>query len=274
MLPIMKVTINNILSLIIQKLSIYIPFFNKIIYSLKNNHIFTQNDKFFKGLFFYGFSFFSSSPTSLEKELLIKLNYSEQIIYDIGAYEGLFTTFFARRAKHVYAFEPNPITFKMLLKNLILNRLKNVNAYEVALGNVVDSMTLIMRTSNLATSSLEEKIGNQIKREKGSIKAEVKVFPLDYLIKTYDLSPPDFIKIDVEGMEFNVLIGMKNIISEYKPRLFIEIHGADDIFKIKNIKNIISFLRHYNYKIYHLESSSEISIENAEIAKIGRIYCF
>ena len=48
---------------------------------------------------------------------------------------------------------------------------------------------------------------------------------------------PDFIKIDVEGLEYNVLNGMKNTLHEKKPKLFIEIHGQtfeekkDNIFK-------------------------------------------
>lgn len=63
---------------------------------------------------------------------------------------------------------------------------------------------------------------------------------LDFLIKKFELNPA-LIKIDVEGNELNVLKGMTNLLKEFKPSIFIEIHDKNDILKINNL------LKEFNY---------------------------
>jgi hypothetical protein len=87
------------------------------------------------------------------------------------------------------------------------------------------------------------------------------------------LSKPDFIKIDVEGLEMDVLLGMGKTIKNYKPKLFIEIHGHDTKSKIKNAQEIVEFLVTKGYSIRHVESGDVINSHNARIAKEGHLYC-
>ena len=62
------------------------------------------------------------------------LNFNGMTVYDIGAFQGLLTLYFASRAKAVVCFEPNTQNHKRLMENLILNGIKNVEVRKVALG--------------------------------------------------------------------------------------------------------------------------------------------
>ena len=87
------------------------------------------------------------------------------------------------------------------------------------------------------------------------------------------LPKPDFIKMDVEGMEYNALLGMAETISKYKPSMCIEIHGADKESKIENVQRIVKFLDSHGYSIYHVESERAVTNNNAQTAKWGHIFC-
>ena len=89
----------------------------------------------------------------------------------------------------------------------------------------------------------------------------------------YKLPKPDLIKIDVEGLELDVLLGAKATIEKSKPKLLVEMHGADEEKKIKNIKNVMDLLISHQYSIWHVEKEVEITHINYQIGKEGYIYC-
>ena len=83
----------------------------------------------------------------------------------------------------------------------------------------------------------------------------------------------DFVKIDVEGAEMEVLDGMIETVSKYKPELFIEVHGTNLEQKEFNARNILNYLTQNNYSIYHIESGKTLCFSDFSIAKSGHIYC-
>jgi hypothetical protein len=73
--------------------------------------------------------------------------------------------------------------------------------------------------------------------------------------------PPDLIKIDVEGYEYEVLEGMGKLIPEYKPAFCIELHGVD-LTMVKEIEgNIFRLLTSYGYRLFQIESRQKVSSE-------------
>jgi len=70
---------------------------------------------------------------------------------------------------------------------------------------------------------MDDAIKAKILREKGSkaLQVQVEVYTLDDYMETNRLPRPDFIKIDVEGMEYHVLSGMTGILDRYGPTLFV-----------------------------------------------------
>jgi FkbM family methyltransferase len=77
----------------------------------------------------------------------------------------------------------------------------------------------------------------------------IEIRPVDDL----DLPPPNFIKIDVEGMEFAALQGMEKTLQRHRPELYIELHGATADHKRENARAVIGFLDRRGYRMQWLE---------------------
>lgn len=157
--------------------------------------------------------------------------------------------------------------------NVELNGLDNVEILNIGIGDKRETKTLVVRCYNSATGSMEKNIQSHILKEIWSKSLQVEVDTLDRCIEANKLPKPDFIKIDIEGMEHNALLGMAETISKYKPSMYIEIHGADKESKIENVQRIVRFLDLYGYSIYHVESEQAVTNNNAQIIKEGHIFC-
>lgn len=214
---------------------------------------------------------------SKEEKFLKSLNFQNKIVYDVGGYMGIFSLFFSKvvgpKGK-VITFEPNPFNYKKIKQNLFLNKIANVQVYLKGIGDKKEKRSFALRFNESGTGSMDREIGKSIAKEKGSKFIEVEIDSLDNLFEKEKLPAPNFIKVDVEGLEVDVLKGMKKIIKSYHPTLQIEIHGVDLKRKIQNAKEVVHFLFNHNYKIYHIESNSQISTKNIEIAKEGHLFAY
>jgi len=111
------------------------------------------------------------------------------------------------------------------------------------------------------------------KKFKNIEEINISVDTIDNLINKGLIERPDFIKIDVEGVEMDVLDGMIETLTNYKPELFIEVHGVNLEQKEFNARNLLNCLTQNNYSIYHIESGKILSSSDFSIAKSGHIYC-
>lgn len=156
------------------------------------------------------------------------------VIIDIGANIGNHTIFFSKicDAKKVYAFEPQKNIFEILKKNVEINEVDNiVELYNMGVGKEhIFANVMVLDRNNYGMSRLN-------KTEKGNIEID----SLDYLLMN-KVAEVDAIKIDVEGMELEVLEGAKNIINKFKPLIYIEA-GTDEEFK-----SVSEFLNYLYYK--------------------------
>jgi FkbM family methyltransferase len=247
-----------------------------VLRSLVKNRVYTSRSGLAKGLKLKSGLGFIPRPLTQEEKFLINLDINGQTIYDIGGNVGIFTMFFARavgKKGKVITFEPNPQCCNMILEHLKLNNLDNVEVQQIALGKMREKRQLAVRKSETGTGSFQEDIKASILQEKGSEIIQVEIDSLDNQIITNNLPKPDFVKIDVEGLEMDVLHGMSDTIKNCKPMLFIEIHGVDVQRKIENVQRVVKFLIGCEYSIYHVESGEIITPSNAEIAKAGHLYC-
>lgn len=214
------------------------------------------------------------SQPSAEDRFLGDLRLQGQTVYDIGAYEGVMALFFARAVGprgRVIAFEPNPINRARLESNVALNKFDNVTVFQVAIGSRQEKAQLAIRQNNYATGSIDPSIKMQILEERGSL-IEVEVDTLDHRFQIARLPPPNFVKIDVEGYELNVLNGMTDTIAKARPDIFIELHGVGVQKKRENARKVVNFLSAAAYSIYHVESAREVGISEPNITE-GHIYC-
>lgn len=197
-----------------------------------------------------------SSKGSKDRRFLETMDFRDKTIYDVGAYIGLLTIFFAKKVGtkgKVIAFEPNPENFSKLLINTA--GYSNVTPFNVGLGNKHEKLTLVASAYSRATGTVEATAKREITMHPYA-EWSVQIVPLDAL---HGLPPPHFVKIDVEGFVYEVLEGMKNTILSYKPAMCIEIYGVTHAIKRRNVQRILDFLGDFNYKLFHIETHQRIS---------------
>jgi len=158
-------------------------------------------------------------------------------VIDAGANIGMFTFYAARKTGEngqVFAFEPVPEVNKILSDSLKYNiyQGKNIEVVSYALGSSNEDLTLSYQDDDLGGSALSKK-SNFVK---------VPQITLDDFVKNRKIDKVDFIKMDIEGMEREVLKGASETIAKFKPKLAICIyHLPDDPVTIpKIIKDICS----------------------------------
>lgn len=138
-------------------------------------------------------------------------------IVEIGSSAGYHTVYLSSIAKHVYSFEPQETTYKALLTNLEMNNCKNVTTHNFALY----SKNCKMKTSWVVPYTSENHSATSVPlvvNEDGNIETKT----LDSL----NLSYIDFIKIDAQGSDLNILKGGIETIKKNKPVLLFE-HERD-----------------------------------------------
>lgn len=202
-------------------------------------------------------------------------NFTNRVVYDIGAFHGLLTLLFARTARHVVSYEPNARNRSRLLENVRLNDLPNVTVRPVALGAAASVATMVASPLTPGGATLQADAVDVLRNSKTPlVSEEVSVTTLDRDIREISLPAPDFIKIDVEGFELSVLQGARETLSRVKPELFIEIHGQTMELKRQNVAAVVDCLNDLGYRdIQHLESGASIDPSNSALAAQGHLVC-
>lgn len=160
-----------------------------------------------------------------ELDLLRRFIVPGACVLDAGAFIGTHTLAFAQMAGPegtVYAFEPRREIFKVLRRNIEANGLGQVRACNVALGR--QPAELAMEALDLLHADNFGGLALPLPREAtGEATYFVSVVTLDGLA----LPPVDLVKLDVEGMEGEVLAGARDIIARDRPVIFAECNSLD-----------------------------------------------
>ena len=212
---------------------------------------------------------------SKEEAFWRSLDLGGLVIYDVGAFHGILSLFFASRAAQVISYEPNARNQARLMENIRLNGLKNVVVREVGVGARPGAGTLVYAPLMPGGGSLEQKTVEQLKRSRvAPISQQIQITTLDQDIEDAGLPPPDFIKIDIEGWELEALRGSRRTLAAYRPALFLEMHGETMREKKRKVAAIVDFLGELGYEeILHVESGTVVTPANTEVAVEGHLYC-
>jgi FkbM family methyltransferase len=173
------------------------------------------------------------------------------IVVDVGAHVGRYTLIASKRVGlngRVIAIEANPDNFQMLNRNVKLNQLTNVTSLNCAIYSQETKIKLY-----LAGEGMGQTIYNTIMTERaneGKEKfLEISANTLDHLLKLQEISEVNWIKIDVEGAELEVLRGATDIISHSKDiTLLIEVHNLSGS-NTTLYEPITRFLNKHNFKL-------------------------
>lgn len=177
------------------------------------------------------------SPDHKEIELLartLELFDRDRIVFDVGANFGAYSLALARKVGprgKVYAFEAQRIIFNMLCGSLAMNSLENVHAFNLAVSNVVSCIEMpqfdYSRPLNFGSIEFGTVQREPLTQERGNDPSRIEYISTITLDSLAGIHPIDIIKIDVEGMEFEVLEGAEKIIADEQPFLYIEFFKID-----------------------------------------------
>ena len=166
---------------------------------------------------------------------------NDAVVFDIGAFKGDTAYFFSKKCSNkarIYAFEPDDYAFQILEKIKDKYKLNNVIA------------------SNILFSNSETEI-NFLSMDLNRPAVKIKSTTIDKFVEENNIEKIDYIKMDVEGAEKNILEDSIKTIKKFKPSLAIAIyHGGklfmEDFYNIPIfIKNVINEDYEYYIRTFH-----------------------
>lgn len=179
------------------------------------------------------------------------LTYEEnEVFVDGGSCDGMSSVRFAEQCKgkygKIYCFEPDDKNIEKLKQNFISRDIENYEIIDKGLWD--ESKELSFAANGAANSHIAEGEENNV--------VKVKVISLDEMLGG---RPASFIKMDIEGAEYKALVGARNTITKYKPKLVICVyHKAEDIWELPGL--ILEMRPDYKLYFRHYSDNSTETI--------------
>tara|TARA_B100001939_G_scaffold318747_1_gene306405 strand:+ start:23 stop:847 length:825 start_codon:yes stop_codon:yes gene_type:complete len=200
-------------------------------------------------------------------------NSKKYSIIDVGANIGISSLGFRKLGliNPIYLFEPNNYIFEKFLKKLKKNN-KDFYLNNLALHSEKKIKKLYLayykgKNIHFLSSFDKNYVINSIKITYKNLENKINIVPKNVNCVKFDSLkikvPPTLIKLDTEGHDLNILIGMKNTIKKYKPVFLIEYN--EDIFS-----KVCNFLKFYDPYIYNLSKDKFSRITGHNKKNISR----
>jgi FkbM family methyltransferase len=218
-----------------------------------------------------GFGFLPRAVSDEEK-FYLSLRFTGKVVYDVGSFEGIFSLFAAREVGAdgcLVVCEPNPECFRRTRENLALNQFKcRVILRNVALGASRGSADMWVPAGEHARSTLNQELAaTYANNQERCDRIHVEIESLDNLIAD-GLPIPQFVKIDTEGHEYEVLLGAERTLRLNLPELFIEMHGTTRNSWIQNRQNVQRFVAERGYSVFDMYRKTITETDSA-----SHLYC-
>ncbi|MFX0208317.1 MAG: FkbM family methyltransferase, partial [Candidatus Hodarchaeota archaeon] len=170
----------------------------------------------------------------------------------IGANIGLFSLFAAKFARTVYSFEPSPQSFIYLQNNVISNAFKNIKCFNYALAS---------HSGEIAFYESEDLTSSSFSRDSNS-RASVKMTTVNCvnLQEIFDINRIDrcdFLKMDCEGCEFEVLFSTPAEYLEKIVTISIEFHDSSTEY---THRDLAGYLTQHGFVVEILKISGTFGI--------------
>ena len=179
-------------------------------------------------------------------------------VLDIGAHHGLYSLLAAKRVGkngRVRSFEPSPRECKFFRQNLRVNRCRNVQVESFALGSSAGRAELFLVEG-------AEDVCNSLRPPAAEVttrKVTVEVRSLDEYLEQQKIGKVDFIKLDVEGAELEVLRGaMRLLSSEERPVILAEVQDIRTAPWGYRAEEIIRYLEKLGFGWYGLSEGGNL----------------
>ena len=199
--------------------------------------------------------------------IFTRLIESTDAFIDIGANWGYYTLLAAAKnpKTRIISFEPHPIWFGQMKKNIAVNNFKNIQVINKAVSDQCEEVIFYIDNIHPETSSLQKETfdNNSDTSEVIVSSTTIDKFVEDNLMsQTLSI---DLIKIDVEYVEGYVLEGARNTIRKFLPDIIIEILSVTgDEFKINNCEKIQNVIDEFGYKSFWLSRHGLVREESVQ----------
>ena len=172
-------------------------------------------------------------------------------VLDIGAHIGLFSVITAQLTGSkgkVYAFEPAAETNALLKQTTSINHLENtIEIYQQAMGASSGKTTFYV--SAVKADNSNSLVSYKDDRELYAM--DVDMLCIDDFVKNKNLASLAFIKIDVEGAEYDALCGAMNTLKNLRPACIVAIHPEPIAAKGDSLEKIYDLIAGNGYHIYY-----------------------
>jgi len=181
---------------------------------------------------------------------------------DVGANIGFTSLLMSNfsQAREIHAFEPGPTNYSLLLRNLQVNRVKNVCPVRSAIGAIDQPTVAFYESSAWGSVRL-----NSLPQA-----GDPPLLRLDTYVSEQKVNAPiKFVKIDVEGYEWEVLKGMKGIINRDHPIIYMEFNVWCLItYGNVNIYDFLGFLSTQFCYCYRASKDGSLHIEEINLRSL------
>lgn len=190
----------------------------------------------------------------------------DAIIFDVGANSGIMSLQFAKLVPlgKVYSFEPTFYAFSKLEKNLELNPelAKRIVAIQSFVSSSTSEEPNIKAYASWKVGGTVESVKHQVHQGTEKSTKGIKAVCLDDFCEQHKIKRLDFIKIDTDGHELEVLRGGIKVISMFGPTIIFEI--GIYIMKEKNIdfSDYLEFLDSLSYSLFNSKNLKKINAHN------------
>ena len=200
--------------------------------------------------------------TKLFEKIIKQLDQKKEdgCFYDIGANIGLYSWLCRDLSSNrkILAFEPDPKNFQLLQMTKENSKIKDINLFNIALSNRMDTVSFQQDTLTSATGMISDGQTPWIEKYLGQETNSIQV-NTDYLDnKTFKTHEPSLIKIDVEGHELEVIKGGEKRLSQNKPLLLIESFPP-------NLDRVVNFLTKLGYKFWDSDLNKPLSAQTSNL---------
>lgn len=183
------------------------------------------------------------------------LSANSHIIIDIGAHIGVFSLLAAITCPEakIYCYEPEPNNYELLIKNIEQNNLLDrLNSYQLGVARSNEERILNVAKINTGGSSI-------VWGQERNKKITVDCITLKSILEENHIDKVDFVKMDCEGAEFEILYSSQNLLQKIDV-ISMEVHNNE---KERKLIELQQYLESNNFEVESSTKTKDISIVQA-----------
>jgi FkbM family methyltransferase len=166
--------------------------------------------------FFRAKTLFSKEPETID---WIRHFPPDSVFWDVGANVGTYSVFAGKNGARVFSIEPSFLNLEILQRNIILNDLNDsVSMIPIGLGSENQLASFYLSKENLTWGGAHNSLGKNLGAGGKALQEPLKIaglcITMDEIASVFRIPKPNFVKIDVDGLELEVLKGGIEVLSD------------------------------------------------------------